>query len=166
MWPVFFVWGAYRSPRAGVLCAAHVPRHGLTPVSPPLLRSAEHPNPRLSAVVLLPLTDMLRPRLQVQSGFQAAAVWPECFSFIGDLRTEENVVAARGSEVKEEPAPQGVGGGMSSDTNSPGDCLCLANAWRLWPRHERTRAGAAFSLRRQRQSLVRKSARTIGVVIQ
>jgi len=37
------VMKAGRDQAAGALCAAHVPRAGLSPGSPPLLRSAQRP---------------------------------------------------------------------------------------------------------------------------
>lgn len=136
MWPVFFVWGAYRSPRAGVLCAAHVPRHGLTPVSPPLLRSAEHPNPRLSEVALHRLPMMSRRCLQDQSSRQVGLAPALCSSLEGYLRTEENVVPGRGSEVKGETVLSSTGGG-----------------------HERTRPGSAFSMQNAMQAHQFRSTR-------
>lgn len=121
-WHVFHGFGVNRSPRAGVLCAAHVPRHRLAALAPPLLRFAEHPSPRLCASAVQLLSEMLRPTLAVESNLQAGSTLTFGFPLSCYLRTEENVVAARGSEVKEETTPKGVGGG-----------------------HERTRAGAAFS---------------------
>ena len=132
---VFHGFGVERSPRVGVLCAAHVLRQCLTALAPPLLRSAEHPNPQLSAVAPQRLPMMSRRRLQDQSSHQVGLAAALYSSLEGYLRTEENVVPGRGSEVKGETVLLSTGGG-----------------------HERTRPGAAFDTLTRTQSFANKVA--------